>query len=68
MRLLELNLKKLAGHADQALALREYSPLEGGFYSARIKGLINETRANKYAYNDQRINESYFSQQPDNYE
>jgi hypothetical protein len=67
MRLLELNLKKLAVNADQALALREYTPMEGGAYSARIKGLINETRANKYAYNDHRINESYFTSKPDNY-
>ena len=60
MRLLELNLKKLANIADQALASREYLPLEGGDYQARVKGVLNETRGMKYCYADAKTRESYF--------
>lgn len=64
MQLLELNLKKLARIADQSISLRDYSPLDGGAYQARIKGIINETRAMKYTYADPKIREAMFSFKP----
>ena len=67
MRLLELNLKKLANIADESMALREYVPLEGGEYQARVKGILNETRAMKYAYSDAKIRDSYFSTPSNDY-
>ena len=67
MRLLELNLKKLAIIADESMSLREYIPLEGGDYQARVKGVINETRALKYTYNDAKIREAYFQTDPSDY-
>ena len=64
MKLLELNLKKLSKIADESISLRDYSPLDGGAYQARIKGIINETRAMKYTYADPKIREAQFQIQP----
>ena len=55
MQLLELNLKKLANYADESIGLRQYTFEDDELISAQIKGVINETRANKFAFNDPRI-------------
>jgi hypothetical protein len=59
IRILELNVRKLANLADDSLNLRDLvfpeSLKNDGLsapISAAIKGIINETRANKLSFNE----------------
>ena len=61
MQILELNLKKLANYADESIALRQYVFEDDELISAQIKGVINETRASKFAFNDPRIRQDQFT-------
>lgn len=58
LRILELNLKKLADVADHSFNIRdfvyanEYSKEFNQPIYAAVKGIMNETRANKFCFND----------------
>lgn len=58
MRILELNLKKLANLADHSMNIREFIYADATSEEmpqpicATVKGIMNETRANKYCFNE----------------